>query len=119
MGHDSYRPIVVNEYNSYYNSYRSGKTYYGHDYGTRGAITQQRYASSRYVQSGGFRNSSFASHASSATQNAPHAAPAPSDNSQGKRFGHPSGPGSPPVGKRFGGGARPSAGKRFGGGHRR
>jgi hypothetical protein len=124
-GHDNYRPIVVNEYNNYYNSYRSGRTYYGQDYGTRGAVTQQRYATSHYVQSGGFKNSSFASHpapsAQPSSQPAPRSSPyaTPSENSQGKRFGHPASPGAPPSGKRFGGGASPPSGKRFGGGHRR
>jgi hypothetical protein len=120
-GH-SYRPIMVNEYNSYYNSYRGGRTYYGEvspsappRYGSRGTVTQQNYASSRYVQSGGFRNSGFASHAS--PEAAPRVGNAPSDNSQGKRFGHA--PGPTPSGKRFGGGNSPPAGRRFGGSRRR
>ncbi len=124
-GH-SYRPIIVNEYNGYYNSYRTGHTWYGQTspnapprYGSQGTVTKQNYASSRYVQSGGFRNSSFSSHASPATSSpaAPHIGTPPSDNSQGKRFGHA--PGPTPSGKRFGGGNSPSSGKRFGGGSRR
>jgi hypothetical protein len=133
-GH-SYRPIVVNEYNTYYTYAHSGRTWYGNEspaaapkYGSHGTFTQQHYASSRYVQSGGFKNSAFASHASpQAAPSSPSSAPAGQrfgnaspDNGQGKRFGRPAGGGAPPSGKRFGGGggARP-AGKAFGGGHRR
>ena len=113
-GRDNYRPIVVNEYNSYYSASRTGQTWYGHDYGTHGAVTQQRYAGSRYVQR-------------SLNNPSPRAAPspAPADHPEGKQFGHSAAPGAPPAaGKRFGHpaspGARPSAGKRFGGGgHRR
>jgi hypothetical protein len=134
-GHDYYRPIVVNEYNSYYNAYRSGHTWYGQEspaappkYGSQGTFTQQHYSSSRYVQSGGFKNSGFASHVSPAQQpppSGPRAAPPSSPSSQdgisqGKRFGRPAGPGAPsPAGKHFGGKASPPAGRRFGGGHRR
>src|SRR5271165_4711251 len=57
-GHDYYRPIVVNEYNSYYNAYRGGHTWYGQEspaappkYGSHGTVTQQHYSASRYVQS--------------------------------------------------------------------
>jgi hypothetical protein len=122
---NSYRPIVVNEYNSYYNYSRQGRTWYGESstdappkYGTHGTFTQQRYGGSRYVQSGGFNNSAFSSHSSAATPAEPriHSAPQ-SDNSQGKRFGRPAGP--TPAGKHFGGGNSPPSGKRFGGGARR
>ena len=70
------------------------------------------------VQSGGFKNSRFASRPSAATPAAPRMGDAPqSDDSQGKRFGRPVGP--TPVGKHFGGANSPPAGKRFGGGARR
>lgn len=118
----SYRPIVVNEYNSYYTAQRMGRTWYGETspaappkYGTHGTFTQQHYASSRYVQSGGFRNSGYASHQTAAPSSSPQPrfGNEPSGSTQGKRFG--SGAGSPPAGRRFGspGGARPS-GKSFG-----
>jgi hypothetical protein len=121
---NSYRPIVVNEYNSYNTYARQGRTWYGETspaappkYGTHGTFTQQRYAGSRYVQSGGFKDSTFASRPSAATPAAPRIANAPqSDDSQGKRFGRP--PGATPGGKHFGGGNSPPAGKRFGGGSR-
>ncbi len=137
----SYRPIVINEYNSYYTAQRMGRTYYGQTspaappkYGTHGTFTQQHYATSRYVQSGGFKNSGYASRqtATPSSSPQPHYGNAPSDSSQGKRFGAApgddsqgkrfgSGSAGAPVGKRFGspgGGSRPS-GKGFGGGHRR
>jgi hypothetical protein len=134
-GRNYYQPIVINEYNGYYNAYRSGRTYYGQSsptapprYGTQGTYTQQRYSNSRYVQSGGFKNSAYANHPAPAAAPAERRygsspAAAPSDNSQGKRFGHPAEPGAAPSGKRFGspsGGNRPMpSGKRFGGGSRR
>jgi hypothetical protein len=122
---NNYRPIVVNEYNSYYTYARQGRTWYGETspaappkYGTHGTFTEQHYAGSRYVQSGGFKNSAFASRPSAATPAAPRMGNAPqSDNSQGKRFGRPAGP--TPAGKHFGGGKSPPSGKRFGGGARR
>ena len=123
-GH-SYRPIVVNEYNSYYNYARTGRTWYGETspaappkYGSHGTFTQQNYASSRYVQSGGFKNSAFASRPSAGAPAAPRMGNAPSsDSSQGKRFGRPAGP--TPSGQRFGSPRPSSGGKRFGGGSRR
>jgi hypothetical protein len=134
---NSYRPIVVNEYNSYDTYARQGRTWYGETspatppkYGTHGTFTQQHYAGSRYVQSGGFNNSAFPSRPSASTPAAPRMGNAPqSDDSQGKRFGRPAGPtpagkhfgggNSPPQGKHFGGGNSPPSGKRFGGGARR
>ena len=69
-GH-SYRPIYVNEYNGYQTALRSGRTYYGQEtpasppkYGSHGTFTAQRYASSRYVQSGGYSGSAYASNRS-------------------------------------------------------
>ena len=134
---NSYRPIAVNEYNSYNSYARQGRSWYGEaspaappQYGTHGTFTQQRYAGSRYVQSGGFKNSAFASRPSAAAPAEPRMFNAPqSDDSQGKRFGRPAGPtpagkhfgaggNSPPAGKRFGAGNSPPAGKRFGGGPR-
>ena len=123
-GHD-YRPVVVNDYRGYYNASRLGRTYYGNEtpaappkYGTHGTFTQQRYSGSRYVQSGGFRSSEYASRRSS-SGTAPRAAPAPSRSNEGKRFGSGGGsfsPRSQPSGKRFGsgGGSRPSAPRSFG-----
>lgn len=139
----SYHPIVVNEYNTYYSYARSGRTWYGEvpgsagsapaapKYGTHGTFTQQRYAGSRYVQSGGFKSSAYSSRpaaAPAATPAQPRYGNAPAeDNAPGKRFGSPGS--SSPSGQRFGSprspAPRPSSpaprpsGQRFGGGARR
>ena len=126
-GRGGYQPIVINEYNSYYTAQRAGRSYYGQEspqappkYGSHGTFTQQRYSGSRYVQSGGYKSSGYAS-----SPSAPVAAPAQrfgsaptSDPSQGKRFG---GSAEPPSsqGRRFGSGggaSEPPAGRRFGSG---
>ncbi|HTA47146.1 MAG TPA: hypothetical protein VK789_32105 [Bryobacteraceae bacterium] len=111
-GH-SYRPIIINEYNGYHEAQRMGRTYYGQEtpaappkYGSHGTFTQERYAGSRYVQSGGFKGSAYSSSRSSA--------PPPSAS---KSFGfEPRDRGeSPSVGKRFGSN---NGGQRFGSGSR-
>lgn len=116
-GHD-YHPIIVNDYYGYRTARSYGRTYYGQEtpaappkYGSHGTFTQNRYASSRYIQSGGFRGSGYASHPGgpavsrhSWTPSAPSSEP-----SIGKRFG-----GGESSGHRFGIGSGPSSGKRFG-----
>lgn len=57
----SYRSPMPYDYDGYYSSRRSGQTYYGKEYGTSGAATQERYAGSTFGKSGGFRDSQFAS----------------------------------------------------------
>lgn len=116
-GHD-YRPIVVGEYNGYRTAERMGRSYYGQEtftgapkYGTHGTFTQQHYAQSRYVQSGGFKGSAYASHrengpASPFNSSRPGSA---LSGTAGHRFGSP--PGS--QGRQFG--AFRSPGRRFGG----
>jgi hypothetical protein len=116
-GHN-YHPIVIDEYHGYQTAQRSGRTYYGQEtpasppkYGSHGTFTQQGYANSRYVQSGGFKGSAYASNRSAAP--APEASksfrPAPEESPGGKRFGSKSG------GQRFGSHSAPrSAGKSFG-----
>ncbi len=120
-GHD-YRPIVVGEYNGYRTAERMGRSYYGQEtptsvpkYGTHGTFTQTHYAQSRYVQSGGFKGSAYASHRengstplSSGSRFGQHGGE-PMNGSAGRRFGSP--PGS--QGKQFGGFRSP--GRRFGG----
>ena len=114
-GHD-YRPIVIDDYRGY-RSYRDmGRTWYGQTtpeapprYGSHGTFTEKHYASSRYVQSGGFRGSGYASHpgAPTMTRSEPRFGSTPSEPGVGKRFGSPS------SGRRFG--AAPSSpGRRFG-----
>jgi hypothetical protein len=114
-GH-SYRPIYVNEYNGYQMARRSGQTYYGREtpasppkYGSHGTFTAQRYASSRYVQSGGYSGSAYASNRSAAPSSRPESSFSPrgEDSSAGKRFGGSSG------GQKFGG-SHEGGGQRFG-----
>lgn len=120
-GH-SYRPIYVNEYNGYQVARRSGQTYYGREtpasppkYGSHGTFTQERYASSRYVQSGGYAGSAYSSNRSAGTAGKPEAGvngqgfgrASQPDSSAGKRFGGSS------NGQRFGNGSS-SGGQRFG-----
>ncbi len=104
----SYRPVVLDEYRGYRTAEQIGRTYYGREtptsppkYGTHGSFTKTSYASSRYVQSGGFRGSAYASHGSS---NEAHA-----ESHKDGFFGDRS------SGHRFGTGARPSSGRHFGG----
>jgi hypothetical protein len=117
-GH-SYRPIYINEYSGYQTALRSGQTYYGQEtpasppkYGSHGTFTQQRYANSRYVQSGGYSSSAYASNrsAGSSSSSRPGPSVAPRDEgSAGKRFGGSSG------GQKFGSGSSgSSSGQRFG-----
>jgi hypothetical protein len=64
----NYRPLDRGEWDGYRTSRESGHTYYGRDeqagapkYGSQGTATQDRYAGSSYAQSGGFRDSKYAS----------------------------------------------------------
>lgn len=113
-----YQPVYVNEFNGYQTAMRAGRPWYGQEtpasppkYGSHGTFTQQRYASSRYVQSGGYAGSGYSSNRSAAAPRAesefrPGSSPR-EEGSTGKRFGGSSG------GQKFGSGGR-SAGKRFG-----
>jgi phage terminase Nu1 subunit (DNA packaging protein) len=120
--HD-YHPVVVGDYGAYRMAQRSGTSYYGQQtpnsppkYGSHGTFTQTHYANSRYVQSGGFNGSAYASRGSSPA--AAHSNPSWQGNNEsgaGKRFGRQSG--SPPAGQRFGrqgGGFRSPSGRGFG-----
>ncbi|MGA2600798.1 MAG: hypothetical protein ABSH09_27845 [Bryobacteraceae bacterium] len=119
-GHD-YRPIIVNDYYGYRTARTYGRTYYGQEtpaappkYGSHGTFTQNHYASSRYIQSGGFRGSNYASHpgapAVSSRPSWTPSAPSSEPSSIGKRFGG----GESSAGHRFGSGSSPSSGRRFG-----
>lgn len=66
--HGGYRPIDYGEYRDYRTYQQTGRTYYGRDavdglpkYGTQGTATADRYSSSSYAKSGGFKNSQYAS----------------------------------------------------------
>lgn len=123
---NDYRPIVIDEYRGYRTYHDSGRTYYGQStpqappkYGSHGTFTQTHYGSSRYVQSGGFKGSGYASRpgASATTtpsyRSEPRIGTNPSDPNAGKRFG--SGASSSPSGRRFGSGASSApSGRRFG-----
>ncbi|MDQ1469971.1 MAG: hypothetical protein QOJ99_1451 [Bryobacterales bacterium] len=123
-GRGGYQPVIVNQYNSYANARRAGKSYYGQEtpqappkFGTHGTFTQQRYASSRYVQSGGYKSSAFSSQPSApAAAPAPRYSGSPNDPNQGKRFGRT--PEEQSQGRRFGSNRdnSPPAGRRFGNG---
>ena len=106
--HD-YHPVMVNEYNAYRTAQSSGTTYYGREtpnaapkYGTHGTFTQSHYADSRYVQSGGFRGSGYASNGSAQSRFSPQAQPGGPklDPNAGHRFGRQ--PGAEPSGHQFG-----------------
>ena len=117
----SYQPVLVSDYSAYRVAQRSGASYYGQrtpdsppKYGSHGTFTETHYANSRYVQSGGFKGSAYASAGSSPSQ--PHATPSFDNSSAGKRFGSKKS-GSPPLGQRFGrqpGGFRAPSGRGFG-----
>jgi hypothetical protein len=131
-GRGAYQPVVINEYNSYSDARRVGKSYYGQEtptatpkYGSHGTFTQQRYANSRYVQSGGYKSSSYASRPGApAAPAAPRYSASPQDDREGKRFGHTQD--EPSQGRRFGSGGNsgggnsannpPPSGRRFGNG---
>jgi hypothetical protein len=119
-----YRPIAVGDYGAYRMAARSGVSYYGQPtpnsppkYGSHGTFTQTHYADSRYVQSGSFKGSAYASRGSGPgasfgnAHGEPQAAPGSENESGGRRFGRQ--PGSAPQGQRFGRGFRPS-GRGFG-----
>ncbi len=116
----SYRPVVLDEYRGYRSAEQVGRTYYGQTtlaslprYGTHGTFTRTTYASSRYVQSGGFKGSAYSSHGATArpsifgSEHADQHA-SPGDRSAGRRFGSGA---SSPSGRRFG---RSGAGRSFG-----
>ena len=123
--HD-YRPVVLDEYRGYRSAQSSGRTYYGQTtpasppkYGTHGTFTETHYAQSRYVQSGGFKGSAYASNKNgsapssfSQSHGGQHQSTASQENGAGRRFGSGTGSAS---GQHFGhsGGSR-SAGRSFG-----
>jgi hypothetical protein len=91
--HD-YRPLDRGEWEGYRDYQSRGRTYYGNDsasgqkYGTQGAATQQRYSGSSYAQSGGFKNSQYASK-SGGFGGSKYASPS---SGPGKAFGQHSSP---------------------------
>jgi hypothetical protein len=124
----SYRPLPRDDWEGYRTYRDRGQTYYGRDYesnapkyGTNGTTTQDRYAGSTYGQSGGFRNSPYASKSGS-YRDSPYATPGarnPGEDSSPRTFGR-NRPSAPPE-RSFHPAPRPSfrpppsAGRRFGG----
>ena len=93
----SYQPIPRYDWEGYHDSWRTGRTYYGHDdeggapkYGSQGTATHDRYAGSSYARSGGFRDSEYASHSGS-YRNSPYSSPGahePGADHGARHFGH-------------------------------
>jgi hypothetical protein len=107
FNHD-YRPFDRYEWENYRTYSTRGQTYYGQEgssnapkYGTQGTITQNRYSSSTYAKSGGFRDSQYASKSGSyrSSQYASPSAKTPDVDHSPKTFGHnsPSAPRSAPA----------------------
>jgi hypothetical protein len=104
FNHD-YRPYDRYEYEGYRTYQSRGQTYYGHDsesgapkYGSQGAVTQNRYAGSKYAQSGGFRDSQYAGK-SGGYRDSQYASPSmrePGADHSPKTFGHNGSPSSSP-----------------------
>ncbi len=123
--HD-YHPVMATEYNAYRVAQSRGTTYYGREtptaapkYGTHGTFTQTQYGNSRYVQSGGFKGSAYASGGSNSRADVPNRLRQESGTSMGResdaghRFGRQ--PGSTPSGQRFGRSPSPRpSGRSFG-----
>jgi hypothetical protein len=124
----SYRPLERYDWDGYYESRRSGRTYYGHDsatgaprYGSQGTATQERYSGSTFAKSGGFKSSQYASKPGG-FRNSPYASQG-GDNSP-HRFGSGSKPSEPhsapaprgfrPAPSRPAPSFHPSAPRRFG-----
>jgi hypothetical protein len=100
FNHD-YRPFDRYEWENYRTYSSRGQTYYGQDgssnapkYGTQGTITQNRYSSSTYAKSGGFRDSQYASKSGS-YRSSQYASPSvrdPNADHSPKTFGHGAAP---------------------------
>jgi hypothetical protein len=104
LSNHDYRPYDRYEYEGYRTQQSRGQTYYGHDsgsdapkYGSQGTTTQNRYSGSKYAQSGGFRDSQYASK-SGGYRDSQYASPSmrePGVDHSPRSFGHNSSPSSP------------------------
>jgi hypothetical protein len=106
-----YYPLPSYDYYEYRDYRTRGQTYYGRDesgsgarYGTQGSTTAERYSGSHYAQSGGFKNSQYASKSGN-YRDSQYATPG--GNSTPKRFG--SRPNEPPSGSFRPSSPRPSS----------
>ena len=92
----AYHPVLLDDYRGYRSAQQVGRTYYGQTtpaslprYGTHGTFTRTTYASSRFVQSGGFKGSAYASRGAGAPSifgsehTDQHASPAWGDKARG------------------------------------
>ena len=86
-----YVPLPSYDYYEYRDNRSRGQTYYGRDesgsgtrYGSSGSTTAERYSGSHYAQSGGFKNSPYASKSGN-YRDSQYATPG--GNSAPKRFG--------------------------------
>jgi len=99
-----YRPFERYEWEGYRTYHSRGQTYYGHDsasdtpkYGSQGTATADRYSASKYAQSGGFRDSRYASK-SGGYRDSQYASPPvrdPNADHSPKTFGHSAAPSQP------------------------
>ena len=97
----SYRPLERYDWDGYYESRRTGRTYYGTDqatgaprYGSRGSATQERYSGSSYAKGGGFKGSQYSSKPGG-YRSSPYSSPGARD------------PGAAHSPRQFGSGAKP------------
>ncbi len=130
LSNRSYQPVPSWDWDRYRQSQRYGKTYYGYDtsgaprYGSHGTFTLQRYANSRYVQSGGFSGSKYGSSGGfSGSKYGNGSTPSMgSSSTSGNRFGSSSSSSGPKKfgssssgGMHFGSSSHSSSGRSFGG----
>ncbi len=124
----SYRPLERYDWDGYYESRRTGRTYYGNDqatgaprYGSQGTATQERYSGSSYAKGGGFQGSKYASKPGGYSSS-PYASPGardPGADHSPHQFGSGGKPGEPhggfkPAPSRPSAPSHPSAPRHFG-----
>jgi len=106
LSNHDYRPFDRYEYEDYRNYQTRGQTYYGREssgsapkYGTEAPATQNRYSSSNYAHTGGFRDSKYAAKSGSYrdSQFASPSAHDPNADHSPKTFGHNAAPAAPPA----------------------
>jgi len=110
LSNHHYTPFDRYEYEDYRTYSTRGQTYYGHagsgsapKYGSQGSVTQDRYSSSSYAKSGGFRDSQYSSKSGNyrSSQYASPSAKDPGADHSPKTFGHSSPPSQAPPGHTF------------------
>ncbi len=127
LSNRGYQPVPYYEWNRYSQAQRYGQTYYGRDesgapkYGSHGTFTAQHYGSSRYVQTGGFSGSKYAS-GGGGFSGSKYGNGSGSSSSASSSAGHRFGSAADSAPHKFGGsssgtrfGSSRSAGRSFGG----